>query len=82
MKNFLQIICMVILCDGTCYAQSNELVTTTEVTNILKGSYTPSVYQASTVITDPNIISAGLVSGISDQSFSSGRDGSRNSQVV
>ncbi len=69
MKNFLTVICMALLWDNSCYAQSNELVTSTEVTNILKGSYTPSVYQASTVITNPNIISAGLVSGISTDSL-------------
>ncbi len=69
MKNLMLAICMVILCEGQSYAQSNESVTTTEVTNILKGSYTPSLYQAATVITDPNIISAGLVSGISPDSL-------------
>jgi hypothetical protein len=69
MKNLLSVICMVVLCEGQSYAQSNESVTTTEVTNILKGAYTPSVYQAATVITDPNIISAGLVSGLSPDSL-------------
>jgi hypothetical protein len=69
MKNFLSVICMVVLCQVHCYGQSAESVTSTEVTNILKGIYTPSVYQATTVITDPNVISAGLVSSISPDSL-------------
>lgn len=50
-------------------AQTNILVTSTEVDNILKGSYTPSTYRATVAITDPDIISAGLVSGISPDSL-------------
>jgi hypothetical protein len=46
-------------------AQSNESVTSTVVNNILLGNYTPSTYQAATVITDPNTISAGLLKNIS-----------------
>jgi Peptidase family M28 len=47
------------------FAQSNESVTSTVVNNILLGNYTPSAYQASTVIIDPNTISAGLMQNIS-----------------
>src|SRR5580704_13586883 len=47
------------------FAQSNESVTSTVVNNILLGNYTPSTYQATTVITDPNTISAGLLQNIS-----------------
>jgi hypothetical protein len=46
-------------------AQSNESVTSAVVNNILLGNYNPSAYQASTVITDPNTISAGLLKNIS-----------------
>ena len=51
-------------------AQSNESVTSTVVNNILLGNYTPSAYQAVTVITDPNTISAGLLQNISPDSLS------------
>jgi hypothetical protein len=50
-------------------AQSNESVTSTVVNNILLGNYTPSTYQATTVITDPNVISQGLLSNISADSL-------------
>ncbi|HXB06490.1 MAG TPA: M28 family peptidase [Puia sp.] len=50
-------------------AQSNESVTSTVVNNILLGNYTPSTYQAATVITDPNTISAGLLQNISADSL-------------
>ena len=49
---------------------NNESVTSTEVNNILLGSYTPSTYQASTIITDPGTISAGLLNDISPDSLS------------
>lgn len=51
------------------FAQSNESVTSTVVNNILLGNYTPSAYQASTVIIDPNTISAGLMQSISTDSL-------------
>jgi hypothetical protein len=51
------------------HAQSNESVTSTVVNNILLGNYTPSTYQAATVITDPNTISAGLLKNISPDSL-------------
>jgi hypothetical protein len=50
-------------------AQSNESVPSATVNNILKGNYTPSTYQAATVITDPNVISQGLLSNISADSL-------------
>jgi hypothetical protein len=60
------------LCLGagaTAVAQSNESVTSAAVNNILIGNYTPSAYQAATVITDPNVISQGLLSSISADSL-------------
>jgi hypothetical protein len=69
MKNLVGIICLTLMGGGRAYAQTNMLVTSTEVANILKGSYTAATYQASTVISNPNIISAGLVSGISPDSL-------------
>jgi hypothetical protein len=49
---------------------NNESVTSTEVDNILLGNYTPSAYRATTVITDPGTISAGLLDDISPDSLS------------
>ncbi len=51
------------------FAQSNESVTSTVVNNILLGSYSAATYQASTIITDPNVISAGLLQDISTDSL-------------
>jgi hypothetical protein len=65
-------ILILILCLGTgaaAIAQSNESVTSTVVNNILLGNYTPSAYGATTVITDPNVISQGLLSNISPDSL-------------
>lgn len=59
-----------IVCATGAIAQSNESVTSTVVNNILLGNYTPSTYQAATVITDPNTISAGLLQNISADSLS------------
>jgi len=50
-------------------AQTNLLVTSTEVDNIIRGSYSPSSYRASVIISDPNVISAGLVANISPDSL-------------
>src|SRR5580692_10667421 len=51
------------------FAQTNETVTPAVVNNILLGNYTPSTYEATTVITDPNVISQGLLSNISADSL-------------
>lgn len=48
---------------------SNLTVTSTEVDDIIKGTYTPSTYQASTVINNPNTISSELLSRISPDSL-------------
>ena len=69
MKNFLLALFLCLAGEIGAIAQTNESVTSTVVNNILLGSYTPSTYQASTIITDPNIISAGLLSGISTDSL-------------
>jgi hypothetical protein len=50
-------------------AQTNESVTSAEVNSILLGSYNPVSYQASTIITDPNTISAGVLGGVSADSL-------------
>jgi len=52
-------------------AQTSLTLTNTEVANILKGSYTPVTYAASSVLNDPNVISAELVSRISTDSLKS-----------
>jgi hypothetical protein len=51
------------------FAQTNETVTPAVVNNILLGNYTPATYQATTVITDPNVISQGLLGNISTDSL-------------
>ncbi len=61
-----------ILCLGigaTALAQSSESVTSAVVNNILLGNYNPATYQASTLITDPNTISQGLLNNISADSL-------------
>jgi hypothetical protein len=74
MKKY-HIILILFLATGLCLtgfaavAQTNESVTSTVVKNILLGNYTPSTYQATTVITDPNVISQGLLSNISADSL-------------
>jgi hypothetical protein len=69
MKNVLPV-AVLLLWGGTgAYAQSNESVTSTEVNNILLGSYNPSTYQASTIINDPGLVSAGLLNDISADSL-------------
>src|SRR5579863_1035790 len=68
MRTLILILCL----SGTgvaAFAQSNESVTSTTVNNILIGNYTPSIYQAATVITDPNVISQGLLGNISADSL-------------
>jgi hypothetical protein len=54
---------------GMSHAQTNLLVTSTEVGNILKGNYIASNYQASVTISDPNIISSELLSRLSTDSL-------------
>ncbi|MDP4149410.1 MAG: M28 family peptidase [Bacteroidota bacterium] len=69
MKNRMGLICLALIGFGNAHAQTGMVVTSTEVSNILKGSYTASTYQASTVITNPDIISAGLLGAISPDSL-------------
>jgi hypothetical protein len=60
------------LCLGTgggALAQSSMSVTSTAVNNILTGNYNPASYTATTVITDPAIISSGLLNDISADSL-------------
>ncbi|HEV3414699.1 MAG TPA: M28 family peptidase [Puia sp.] len=68
----MRAVTVIILCLGTgatAFAQTSETVTSAVVKNILLGNYTPSNYQAATVITDPNTISKGLLSNISADSL-------------
>ena len=63
---------ILILCLSTgaaAIAQSNESVPSATVNSILLGNYTPATYQAATVITDPNVISQGLLGSISVDSL-------------
>ncbi|HMH22033.1 MAG TPA: M28 family peptidase [Puia sp.] len=69
MKKLLTVILLTLFWDCGAYAQTHMAVSNIEVENILKGNYVPLGYQASTVITDPAIISAGLVSRISPDSL-------------
>lgn len=69
MKTMLPVVCLLLTGGYDTYAQSNPTVLSTEVAGILAGSYTPSTYAASTVITDPTIIAAGLAGGISPDSL-------------
>jgi len=54
---------------GELFAQTGPSASNPVVANILKGVYTPSVYTASTVITDPDAISTGLSNDISVDSL-------------
>lgn len=54
---------------GGANAQTSMAVTSTEVNKILLGNYTPSGYTATTVITDPAVVSAGLLNDISPDSL-------------
>src|SRR6516225_6134785 len=54
---------------GTLFAQTSPSVSGTVLANLIKGNYTPSVYQASTVINDPTVVSQGLLNEISADSL-------------
>ena len=70
MKNLLFAI-IALLAGMPCIAQpaKNLLVTSAEVDNIIKGIYSPATYQASVVISNPGIISSGLVTRVSPDSL-------------
>jgi len=68
MKN-LSTLCLTLLGWFHPYAQTNISVTSPEVDNILQGNYVPGNYPATTVITNPNQISAELISRISPDSL-------------
>jgi len=69
MKILFPVAALLLLAEAGVNAQSNMSVTSAEVNNILLGSYNPGTYAASTVITDPSIISAGLLNDISADSL-------------
>lgn len=60
---------LLLLRAGESFAQTSPSVSSTVLANVLKGTYTPSDYRASVVITDPDIISAGLLNEISADSL-------------
>jgi hypothetical protein len=68
MRTLILILCLSST-GAAAFAQSNESVTSTTVNNILIGNYTPSIYQAAILITDPNVISQGLLGNISADSL-------------
>jgi hypothetical protein len=69
MRTLFPLFLLTITWAGKTYAQTSPKVVNVTVDNILQGSYTPSAYAASTVITDPDVISAGLVNSISADSL-------------
>ena len=69
MKFLLPVVLLTITWGECTYAQNNQAVSSTEVNKILLGTYNPVNYRATTVITDPNVISAGLLSQISTDSL-------------
>jgi len=69
MKFLLPAVLLTITWGECTYAQNNQAVSSTEVNNILLGTYNPVNYQATPVITDPDVISAGLLSQISTDSL-------------
>ncbi|HEY6901624.1 MAG TPA: M28 family peptidase [Puia sp.] len=69
MKFLLPALLLATTWEGSTYAQTNIAVSSTEVNKILLGTYNPATYQASTIITDPDIISAGLMNRISADSL-------------
>jgi hypothetical protein len=54
---------------GQLFAQTGPSASNPVVVNILKGVYSPSTYPASTVITDPDAVSTGLMNDISTDSL-------------
>jgi hypothetical protein len=69
MKNLLPAVLLTIAWGECSYAQTNQTVSSSEVNKILLGTYNPVNYQASTVITDPMVISSGLMNDISTDSL-------------
>jgi len=69
MKTLLPVIGLLLTGGHDSFAQSNPKVLNAEVATILIGNYTASVYGATNVITDPDVIAAELVSRISTDSL-------------
>jgi len=69
MKNYLPAVLLMLACGEGANAQSGEAVSSNEVQKIILGNYTPAMYQASTVITDPSVVSSGLLNDISADSL-------------
>jgi hypothetical protein len=72
MKTLLFVMCLLAWASRVCAQPpypAKPSVTSTEVNNILLGSYTPTTYQASDIITDPNIVASGLLNDISSDTL-------------
>src|ERR1700754_3507524 len=69
MKILLPVLLLTVTWAESTSAQTKESVSSPEVTKILVGNYNPVTYQASTIITDPDMISAGLMNRISADSL-------------
>ena len=69
MKNYLPAVLLMLACGEGTNAQSGEAVSSNEVQKIILGNFTPAMYQATTVITDPAVISSGLLNDISADSL-------------
>ena len=82
MKILFPVAALLLLAEAGVNAQSNMSVTSTEVNNILLGSYNPGTYAASTVITDPSIISAGLLNDISADSLKADTASLRGTKIA
>jgi hypothetical protein len=60
---------ILLLQEGQLFAQTGPSASNPVVPNILKGTYTPSTYAATNAITDPDVVSAGLLNEISVDSL-------------
>jgi hypothetical protein len=69
MKILFPVAALLLMAGARVNAQTNMSVTSTEVNNILLGSYNVNSYAASTVINDPGVISAGLLNDIAVDSL-------------
>src|SRR5579864_7532106 len=69
MKILFLVAALLLWAEAGVKAQTNMSVTSTEVKNILLGSYNVNSYAASTVINDPGVVAAGLLNDISADSL-------------
>jgi hypothetical protein len=69
MKNNLPALLLMSIWGSSAHAQTSMAVTSAEVNKIILGNYTASAYRATNVITDPAVVSAGLLNDISPDSL-------------